>query len=263
MGNQPTSEPDPLHEAREKTVEAALPHVVFDGWSNQTLDAAIAESGADPALAHLAFPRGGIDLALEFHRMNDRRLDEELRRDPSLAQMKVREKIAHAVRRRLEIVAPHREAVRRGATLLALPVYAGEGAKAIWETADRIWTAIGDTSTDYNWYTKRAILSSVYSATVLYWLGDDTPGHSATWAFLDRRIDEVMRFEKTKSMLTENPVARAAMWGPTQLMKAFGGIRREPTVPTPAPGGPAPETPVMARGPAPRRPGTLAPDAEG
>lgn len=251
METHTKSEFDPLREARAQVIEAALPHVVFDGWSQKTLEAAIAESGADPALAHLAFPRGGVDLALEFHRMTDERLVDELTADPALAQMKIREKIAYAVRRRLELVAERREAVRREVTLLALPVYALEGARAVWGTADRIWTAIGDTSSDYNWYTKRAILSSVYSATVLYWLGDDTPGHSATWSFLDRRIDDVMRFEKAKSLFTENPLAKAAMWGPSKLFDTLtGSIRREPSVPTrPGPRTPPPG-PGMARGPA-------------
>ena len=116
-------------------------------------------------------------------------------------------------------MAEHREAVRRGATLLAMPLHAAEGARAIWQTADIIWTACGDTATDYNWYTKRMILSSVYSATVLYWLGDSSSDYANTWAFLDRRIEDVMRFEKSKAQLNENPLVRAAMWGPMQILR--------------------------------------------
>lgn len=214
---------------RERLIEAALPHVVFDGWSKATLEAAIADSGADPGAAHLAFPRGGVDMAMAFHRMMDRRLAEELGSDPALGAMRIREKIAHAVRRRLELVADHREAVRRGATLLALPVHGADGARAIWETADTVWTAIGDTSDDLNWYSKRAILASVYSATVLYWLGDDTPGHSASWGFLDRRIDDVMRFEKLKGAVLGNPLAKAALWLPGRVVDAVrDGMRRAP-----------------------------------
>ena len=218
MEPTPTSETDRLEDARSRLIEAALPHVVFDGWSRETLNLAIAETGIEPELARLAFPRGGVDMALAFHRLMDRRLADELARTP-LETMRVREKIAYAVRRRLELVAEHREAVRRGGTLLALPPYAAEGAHAVWETADTIWTACGDTSDDYNWYTKRAILASVYSATVLYWLGDESPGFENTWAFLERRIEGVMQFEKTKAAIEASPVARTALWGPMQVLK--------------------------------------------
>jgi ubiquinone biosynthesis protein COQ9 len=206
-----------ITEARERLVEAALPHVVFDGWTKATLDAAIAESGVDAGLARQAFPRGGIDMALAFHRRADRALADELS-EADLAEMRIRDRITHCVRRRIELVAEHRDAVRRGATLLALPLHAAEGAREIWQTADIIWTACGDTATDYNWYTKRMILGSVYSATVLYWLGDTNPDHANTWAFLDRRIEDVMRFEKTKAQLREIPLIRAAMWGPMQVL---------------------------------------------
>ena len=215
------TENEHISETRERLIEAALPHVVFDGWSTATLDAAIAESGIDAALARLAFPRGGIDMALAFHRRADRALAEELAPEAGgadLEDMRIRDRITHCVRRRIELVAEHRDAVRRGATLLALPLHAPEGARAIWETADIIWTACGDTATDYNWYSKRMILSSVFSATVLYWLGDTTPDSANTWAFLERRIEDVMSFEKTKAQLKENPLVRAAMWGPMQVL---------------------------------------------
>jgi len=217
--------PDRLDEARDRLIETALPHVPFDGWSEATLTLAAAESGVSREMARLVFPRGGIDMALAFHRRADRQLAEELAATP-LDTMRVREKIAYAVRRRIELVAEHREAVRRGGTLFALPMHAAEGARAIWETADTIWTACGDSATDYNWYSKRAILASVYSATVLYWLGDDSPGFERTWAFLDRRIEGVMQFEKTKAMIEGNPVARIALWGPMQLLRQVRAPRR-------------------------------------
>jgi ubiquinone biosynthesis protein COQ9 len=209
---------DHLADARERLIEAALPHVAFDGWSEDTMKLALAETGIEPEMGRLLFPRGGVDMALAFHRMMDARLADELART-DMSAMRIREKVTFAVRRRIELVARHREAVRRGATLFGLPVYAPDGARAIWETADTIWTGIGDTSDDYNWYTKRAILASVYSATVLYWLGDETPGYSATWAFLERRIENVMQFEKTKAAIEGNPLARAAFWGPRQMLK--------------------------------------------
>ena len=224
------TEDDHLSEARERLLEAALPHVVFDGWSSATLAAAIAESGVDAGLARLAFPRGGIDMALAFHRRANRALAGELAA-ADLEDMPVRDRITHCLRRRIELVAEHRDAVRRGATLLALPHHAPEGARAIWQTADLIWTACGDTATDFNWYTKRIILSSVFSATVLYWLGDASPNFANTWAFLDRRIEDVMRFEKAKAQLNENPLVRAAIWGPMQvlnLVRAPGAPKNSP-----------------------------------
>ena len=224
------TEDDHLSEARERLLEAALPHVVFDGWSSATLAAAIAESGVDAGLARLAFPRAGIDMALAFHRRADRALAGELAA-ADLEDMPVRDRITHCLRRRIELVAEHRDAVRRGATLLALPHHAPEGARAIWQTADLIWTACGDTATDFNWYTKRIILSSVFSATVLYWLGDASPNFANTWAFLERRIEDVMRFEKTKAQFRENPLVRAAIWGPMQvlnLVRAPGAPKNSP-----------------------------------
>ena len=220
---EPTQKPsagaggDHLAEARRRLVEAALLHVAFDGWSSEALARAVSETGTDPELARLVFPRGGVDMAIAFHDLMDARLRDELA-GTDLGRMRVRDRVTHAVRRRIELVADDREAVRRGATLLALPIYAADGAKAIWRTADIVWTACGDTATDYNWYTKRAILASVYSATLLYWLGDDSPDSAATWAFLDRRIEDVMQFEKTKAMIEGNPLARLALWGPMQVL---------------------------------------------
>lgn len=216
---------DHLADARHQLIEAALPHVAFDGWSRETLRQAVADTGTDPMLAQLVFPRGGIDMALAFHRMMDARLATDLA-ETAISTMRVRDRIAYAVRRRIELVADHREAVRRGGTLLGLPTNAAEGARALWETADVIWTACGDTATDYNWYTKRAILGSVYSATLLYWLGDQSPGFERTWAFLDRRIAGVMQFEKTKAMVESNPVARTLLWGPMQVLKRVKAPRR-------------------------------------
>ena len=112
--------------------------------------------------------------------------------------MKVRDRIRHALRIRFEAAAGHEEAIRRALAILAQPPQAGLSARTLWRTADTIWRAAGDTATDYNHYTKRAILSAVYSATLLYWLDDDSEDKAATWAFIDRRIDGVMQFEKVK-----------------------------------------------------------------
>ena len=108
--------------------------------------------------------------------------------------------------------------MRRGMTLFALPHHAAEGAALIWGTADRIWTTLGDSSRDVNWYTKRATLSGVYSSTLLYWLGDHSADHADTRAFLDRRIEDVMRFEKLKAGLRDNALLSGLMAGPLKLL---------------------------------------------
>jgi len=118
--------------------------------------------------------------------------------------------------------------VRRGATLFALPIHAADGARALWGTADQIWIALGDTSQDVNWYTKRATLSGVYGATVLFWLGDDSPGHQATWDFLDRRIDGVMAFEKVKAAVNKNPLLKPLLALPNWALSQVRAPARMP-----------------------------------
>jgi ubiquinone biosynthesis protein COQ9 len=197
---------------KQAILQAALPHVAFDGWTETTFRAAITDSGVADGLARALFPRGGVDLALAFHHAGDDAMTDRLA-TANLGTYRYSDRVAFAIRTRLELVGD-KELVRRGTTLFALPQNAGEGAKAIWGTADAIWRALGDTSTDVNWYTKRATLSGVYAATVLFWLGDDSQNHSNTWEFLDRRIANVMQIEKAKSALRDNPVANFLQNGP-------------------------------------------------
>lgn len=211
------SEDDHLAATRAAVIAAALPTVAFDGWTDRTLAHAVEDADVDPGLARLAFPRGGIDLALAFHKARDAALAADLGR-ADLTGLRFRDRVAFAVMRRLELVADEREAVRRGATLFALPHHAADGARAIWHTADTIWTALGDTSTDFAWYSKRATLSAVYSAALLYWLGDETPDASATRAFVARRIDNVMQVEGMKARLRENPLAAAVLKAPQAVL---------------------------------------------
>ena len=216
--------------AADRLLDAALIHVPFDGWTEATLTSATIDSGVPNGLARALFPRGGVDLALAYHRRGDANMQTRMS-ETDLTAMRYRDRISAAVRFRLEVV-DDKEAVRRGATLFALPIHAADGARAIWGTADAIWTALGDTSTDINWYTKRATLSGVYSATVLFWLGDDSPGHTATWDFLDRRIDDVMRIEQIKAKVRENPLAKAMLRGPLKVMEKV----RMPNIPNSLPG---------------------------
>ena len=202
--------------ALKTLVEAALPHVAFEGWSDAALRDAIADSGLPPGLAHALVPRGGVDLALAYHHQGDRRMVAALA-ETDLSSLRFRDRVALAVK--LRLAGADREVVRRGSALFALPHHAADGAKAIWGTADAIWNALGDSSQDAGWYTKRATLSAVYASTVLYWLGDASDGQAATWAFLDRRIANVMAFEKTKARMRENVLGKALLSGPLKLLE--------------------------------------------
>ncbi|WP_333815511.1 COQ9 family protein [Tabrizicola sp.] len=213
---------------KAQVLAAALPHVPFDGWSERTLTAAVADAGVPAALARSLFPRGGVDLALAYHAEGDAGMAARLAR-MDLTALRFRDRIALAVRTRLDLA--DRELVRRGTTLFSLPHHAADGARAIWGTADAIWTALGDTSRDLNWYTKRATLSGVYGATVLYWLGDESPDHQATWDFLDRRIDQVTQFEKLKASFRENPLGKAWMSGPGKILESIRAPRLRDDLP--------------------------------
>ncbi len=220
-----TENPDGL---RETLLDAALMHVPFDGWSEATFRAAAADAGVDLPEARAVCPRGALDLAVAFHKRGDAVMLAQLE-GADLDAMKIREKVTFAVRARLEAI-EDKEAVRRGSALFALPIHAAEGAQLIWGTADAIWDALGDPSDDINWYTKRATLSGVYGSTVLYWLGDDSPDHAATWAFLDRRIEDVMRIEKVKAQVRDNKLLAPLMAGPNWLaskIKAPGRTQRD------------------------------------
>lgn len=214
--------------AKARVLDAALPHAAFDGWSETTLQAAIDDSQTPPALARALFPRGGIDLAVAYHQSGDRALREGLAA-MDLSETRYTARVALAVKLRLQ--SADRELVRRGTTLFALPQHAAEGTRLIWATADTIWTALGDTSTDVNWYSKRATLSAVYGATVLFWLGDQSEDSAETWAFLDRRLANVMQFEKTKAALQNNPLAKTLMAGPLKLLKNLRAPNPSPDLP--------------------------------
>lgn len=212
-----TATENTMETAKTRLLAAALPHVAFDGWSAATFQAAIADSQTPPGLAAGLFPRGGADLAVAYHRQGDAAMTEALGQRNDLSTLKIREKVALAVR--LRLASADRELVRRGAAHFALPAHVAEGASLIWGTADAIWTALGDTSTDVNWYTKRGTLATVYASTVLFWLGDDSEGQSATWDFLDRRIENIMQIEKAKAAFRENPIGKAILNGPFKVLE--------------------------------------------
>jgi ubiquinone biosynthesis protein COQ9 len=190
--------PDPLDAARDAIVLAMLPQAPFDGWTRRTMQAAAKDAGLDPTMAERAFPGGPAEAAAHFAALADRKLEEEAQ-SADLAAMRFTQRIAWLVRRRLEAWNDQREAVRRAVATLALPGHGIQAARTGWHTADTIWHLAGDTSTDFSWYTRRATLLGVYTATLLCWLDDGTEGFAATWAFLDHRLADVGKFGKFRS----------------------------------------------------------------
>lgn len=185
---------------RDGLLQATLAHAPFDGWTRTAFAAAARDLGVDAALADNAFPGGMAELLEYYNRVADvRMLRDFAARD--LAAMKLREKVALAVRLRLEANLKHREAIRQTLSFLALSVNAPLAAKCLYRTVDAVWHAIGDHSTDFNFYTKRALLAGVYGATVLYWLNDKSEACADSWDFLDRRIADVMRIQKLRGGL--------------------------------------------------------------
>ncbi|HET7709966.1 MAG TPA: COQ9 family protein [Sphingomicrobium sp.] len=173
-------------------------NAVFDGWGRAAVDAAADSLGIDRDVARLAMPKSATGLIETYIQGVDRALEEQLPPD-QLAGLKIREKIRTLVWKRLEIMGPAREAVRRALSILAMPQNVPTGARLGWHSADLMWRMAGDSSTDFNHYTKRMTLGAVYGSTLLVWLDDQSEGWMETAAFLDRRIDDVMRFEKWKA----------------------------------------------------------------
>ncbi|VVT06940.1 COQ9 family protein [Erythrobacter sp. EC-HK427] len=176
---------------------------MFDGWSEAALDAAADNAGIDPAIARLAFPAGGrgsraMDMIDAWIASIDARMAEEFA-DGRLGNMSIRQRIRSLVWFRLEAIAGLEEALARAVTVQAMPQNVAAAMKQGWRSADTMWRLAGDTATDYNHYTKRAILASIYAATLAVWKSDESEDKADTAAFLDRRIDGVMQFEKVKA----------------------------------------------------------------
>lgn len=187
----------PLEQLRRRLALAVGEHAAFDDWTRKAVDSAAAELGIEPAQARLAMPKTKAGLIDCYIGEVDRAL--EVWAEEHVAGLKIREKIRGLVWQRLEFMAPARETVRSTLAFLAMPQNLPLGARLGWRSADLMWRLAGDTSTDFNHYTKRLTLGAVYGSTLLAWLDDHSEGWSDTGAFLDRRIDDVMRFEKAKA----------------------------------------------------------------
>jgi len=192
------NDPGPLERLRRQLALAVGENAVFDGWTKAAIGSAAKQLGIDPTQARLAMPKsqtGMIDLYIQEV---DRALEAWFTPE-RLNGLKIREKIRALVWRRLEIMGPAREAVRRALAILVMPQNMPLALRISWRSADLMWRVAGDISTDFNHYTKRMTLGAVYGSTLLVWLDDQTEGWQETSAFLDRRIDDVMKFEKFKA----------------------------------------------------------------
>ena len=200
MTTEPTNDLT-LDELRRALAPEIAANAAFDGWGREALELAADALGADRGVAALAFSDGAAAMIDAWFAHLDGLMLEALPPE-RLAAMKVRERIAGLIEARLDAIAPEREALRRALGVLALPQNVARAARLGWRTVDRIWRAAGDTATDYNHYTKRALLLGVYGATISVFLDDESEGHGDTRAFLARRIEGVMRFEKAKAQFT-------------------------------------------------------------
>ncbi len=206
---------DPL---RRRLLDATLPHVPFDGWSERTLRAGAESADVKWPAVRRAFPGGEGDMLGFWNAEGDRLMIEALA-EQDLGAMRIRERIATGVRLRIEPLAGHREALRLALTRAALPTNAPGALRALWRTVDAMWHAAGDDATDFNYYSKRGLLAGVYSSTLLYWLDDSSEDHTESWAFLDRRIADVLRVPKATSRL------KHLLPNPDRLFRVFAQRR--------------------------------------
>ena len=186
---------DPMRDTKDALIRAVLPEIPFSGWTMAALAQAAKNAGLESSMAERAFPGGVADAVLHFVDLADRRLAEDAEKD-GLGGLRPTGRIRWLIRCRLEAWIEHREAVRRAAVILSLPGNAARATRVNWATADLMWHLAGDESVDFSYYTKRLSLSAVYSATLLYWMSDESEGAAETWAFLDRRLADLLRLPK-------------------------------------------------------------------
>jgi len=185
---------------RARILDAFTAHAARQGWTDAAFEAAAKDAGLTAGEAALACPRGAADLFDAFADRADQAMLQALE-DLDLASMRYSQRVNAAVQVRLQAQEPYKEAARAMTRALTRPDRAPIAARLLWRTADHIWRALGDTSTDENYYSKRAILSGVLASTYARWFSDDSVNHEDTWAFLDARIANVMQFEKFKARL--------------------------------------------------------------
>lgn len=187
-----------LDEIRDALIHEVAANAAFDGWNDRAVAAAAASRGVDADVAMLAYPGGAVDMIDAWFASVDRAMTNDWSAE-RLSALKIRARITALVEARLATLAPDRESLRRALAILAMPQNLPTAAKLGWRSADAMWRAAGDTATDYNHYTKRSILGAVYAATITVFVNDESEDYADTRAFLARRIDGIMRFEKAKA----------------------------------------------------------------
>ncbi len=192
---------------KDKLLQAILPHVAFDGWTDTALEAGARDLGVGKTKVDRLFPDGVRELVGHFGDWADREMLANIG-EIDLEPMKLRERVSLAVRARLTALSPHRETVRHTVSYLSLPSNFPIGVRAMYKTVDLIWYTVGDKSADFSFYTKRALLAGVISATSLFWINDESEDSADSWTFLDRRIADVLKIPVLRSRL-ENIACRA------------------------------------------------------
>jgi ubiquinone biosynthesis protein COQ9 len=190
---------------KDLVLEAALSHAAFDGWSRRTLAHAAADAGIDRATAQRLFPQGGDSLLAWLDDWADRRMVEAIAGE-DLSRLSIRRRVAMLVRARLELLTPHREAVSKALVARGMPYSVAAAGRSLWRTVDLIWDVVGMPGTageGWSWYTRRASLAGLLVATTLYWLEDKSEGLADSWAFLDRRVEDVIRIGKLRARIVD------------------------------------------------------------
>jgi ubiquinone biosynthesis protein COQ9 len=212
----------PLAAIRRRLALVVGENAVFDGWSEAAVNSAAAALDIDPAVARLAFPKDQVGMIAAYVEAVDEALTAAFPPD-IIAAMRVSQRIRALLLKRFEIMTTAREAVRRALSIMASPPNGPAAVRLGWRSSDAMWRLAGDTATDFNHYSKRAILASIYAATLLVWIDDDSEGHAETIAFLDRRLAGVARFEKAKAQWTDSSDRRPS------LARFVGRLRYPPS----------------------------------
>jgi ubiquinone biosynthesis protein COQ9 len=221
MASKPLPVDPTLDEIREALAPRLSAHAAFDGWTDVAVESAAFETGVDPDIARLAFKGGPMMLIDAWIASVDAEMARRLPPE-KLGAMKIRERITALIATRLEITAPDKEGQRRALAIMAMPQNLAAAARIGWRSADRMWRLAGDSATDFNHYTKRMILSAVYASTLAVFVNDESEEFAETRAFLDRRIDNVMQFEKVKAQ------AKARQDMVPSLSRFIGRLRYPP-----------------------------------
>lgn len=220
----------------------------FEGWTNRALYEAASELGFSRERALVLFPRAIKDVVRAFNLYLDQVMEEAL---PATGfdTLKVRERIATLIKARLNAMEPYRDGIKTGRTFFVMPYHVSDAAHSLYDTVDRMWRLAGDQSEDYNFYSKRFLLSGVYSSTLLYWLEDSSDDYEKSSYFLDRRIAEVLRLGGTmgkgisrlqeigKGIKIFSPLNPLTLFNPLRCKQSFvnqANAQRYPSVQKPA-----------------------------